>query len=286
MKFTQIKKINNIDELDNYLNPKTTPIGLVKTMFKKTKDLSIIKLDTAENYGTMLYDSSRDKYMVFTDAKYSDSTPNDNKAIYNIFKSLAKDFQNIDKSLIENNRIKELKEFIAGNEMVEHYGVSMDVPDLSISAEVDKDFTVVDDIGYGTLAGTLFDDDLVHEEKDTLSLKDFEDIIATVKGEVIGRITEIQEIDAQCELSSENQKIVDFMDNHKEQGYEIVMMAESGKGLRVDRDMFIEALDGNKNESSGRFKIIDKDNKIVDIDSVIQSEQENEQWQDIPLARY
>jgi len=201
MKFTQIRKIDNIDELDNYLNPKTTPIGLLKTMFKKTKNLSIVKLETEANYGTMLYDADRNKFMVFSDAKYDNFTVNDDKHIHNIFKSLAKDFQDIDKSLIQNNRIKELKEFISGNEMVEHYGVSVDVPDLIISTEVDRDFTV-DDIGYG-LAGTLFDDDLIHEDKKTLSISNLEDIISTARGETIGRITEIEEIESKFQLSPE-----------------------------------------------------------------------------------
>jgi hypothetical protein len=283
MKFTQIRKIDNLNELDSYLNPKTTPIGLVKTMFKKTKNLSLIKLDTAESYGAMLYDSDRDKYMVFTDAKYSDSVPSDNKAVHNIFKSLAKDFQNANSSLMQNNRMKEFKGLISENEMVGYYGVSVDTPDLIISTKVDSNFMIIDDIGVG-LAGTLFDDDLIHKEKETLSLRDFKDIISTIKSDNLERNAEVQEIDAQCKLSPENQKIVDFMDNHKEQDFKIVLLNESGKGLKISIDEFIEEVNGNTKESAGRFAIIDKDNMVIDIDTLVQTEQNHEQWQDIPLA--
>ena len=229
MKISMLKKINDVNELDNILNPKTTPVSLVKTMFKKTQGLSVVKLDTEENYGAMLYDSTRDKYMVFTDAKYSDSNPADNRMIHDVFKSLARDFQGIDKTLLENNRIKELKEFIAENEMIVNKGVDIDVPDLIISTDVGENVSVADDIGYATLAGSLFDKDLIHEDKKALSLNDFEEIISTAKGEVIGRITEI-------EATNENIQ--------KENGNNL-----SGDGIGEEQ------------------------------------EQENEQWQDIPMAR-
>lgn len=216
MKISLLKKINDVNELDNILNPKTTPVGLVKTMLKKREGLSVAKLDTKDNYGTMIYDLTRDKYMVFTDAKYSDSSPADNKIIHDVFKSLASDFQDMDKTLFDNNRIKEFKEFISKNEMVVSNNVDIDVPDLIISTDVGKNISVADDIGYATLAGSLFDKDLMHEDKTTLSLNDFEDIISTAKGEVIGRITEIKETNEFIQAENKNDLTVQEVDAEQE----------------------------------------------------------------------
>lgn len=178
MKFTQIKKIDNINELDGYLNPKTIPVGLVKTMLRNTKDLNIVKIDTDETCGVMLYDLNRDKYLVFTDAKHDDFIQDNSKTIQDIFRSLAKDFKNIEQSFMKNNRMKELKDIITDNEMVKHYGVSIGVPDLIISTDIGNNFTIADDIGYGSFVEIQYYD-LICEDKEALSLIEFENIMAS-----------------------------------------------------------------------------------------------------------
>jgi len=180
MRIAEIKAFDNPKMLERYIKKDERILyQMAEDMMKDNSRLVALTVDTKDSFGVGLYNVDTKESLITALPKWRDSDPEDTKEanylISNIFHDLSTS-NDLTLGMYDVNEIEDdIKKIVENNSAVIDKGVS--VGDIEMSPMLTDDDALEFDHSQAILStGSLFDEDLIREEVEELSINDLEAI--------------------------------------------------------------------------------------------------------------
>jgi len=185
VRIAEIKAFDNPKMLERYIKKDERILyQMAEDMMRDNNHLVALTVDTKDSFGVGLYNVDTKENLITALPKWRDSDPEDTKEanylISNIFHDLSTS-NDLTLGMYDVNEIEEdIKKIVENNSAVIDNGVS--VGDVEMSPMLtDEDMVKFDHNQAILTTGSLFDEDLIREEVDELSINDLEAIFNNIR---------------------------------------------------------------------------------------------------------
>lgn len=185
MRIAEIKAFDNPKMLERYIKKDERVLyQMAQDMMRDNNRLVALSVDSSDSFGVGLYNVDTKENLITALPKWRDSNPEDTKKtnllISNIFHDISTS-ADLSISMYGVNEIEEdIKKIVENNQSVVENSVSVD--DIEMSPMLTDEESIVFDHSQAILTtGSLFDEDLIREDIEVISLEDLKEIIDNTK---------------------------------------------------------------------------------------------------------
>jgi hypothetical protein len=217
MRIAEIKAFDNPKLLERYIkNDERILYQMAEDMMRDNSRLVALTVDTKDSFGVGLFNIDTKESLITALPKWKDSDPADTKEanylISNIFHDLSNS-NDLTLGMYDVNSIEDdIKGIVENNSAVIEKGVSVGGIEMS-PILTDSDVLEFDNSLAILNTGSLFDEDLIREEVEELSLNDLENIFNDTR-EVVINFERLEQLEkeriADVERENNTSQSVDF----------------------------------------------------------------------------